>query len=141
MIQWIKCLLNFSILSILIFSNRSVFNISCFLWGYSLFLNYFLRNIFQYYFRSTFNKEMCLQIWMNLLSLSFFSINLKLVSAIFYQFFIFSPNESPLKTMKNVFYFIKKALFVLEISFLSTVSRFKRTNGSGIHYDVINWPA
>ena len=31
---------------------------------------------------------------------------LKLVSAIFYQIFIFSPNHSPLKTMKNVFYFI-----------------------------------
>ena len=33
-------------------------------------------------------------------------IYLKLVSAIFYQIFIFSPNESPLKTMKKVFYFI-----------------------------------
>ena len=31
---------------------------------------------------------------------------LKLVSAIFYQFFILSPNDSPLKTVKNVFYFI-----------------------------------
>ena len=31
---------------------------------------------------------------------------LKLVSAIFYQFFIFSPNDSTSKTMKNVFYFI-----------------------------------
>ena len=31
-------------------------------------------------------------------------IYLKLVSAIFYQMFIFSPNDSPLKTMKNVFY-------------------------------------
>ena len=31
---------------------------------------------------------------------------LKLASAIFYQIFIFfSPNNSPLKTMKNVFYF------------------------------------
>ena len=30
---------------------------------------------------------------------------LKLVSAIFYQIFIF-PNDSPSKTMKNVFYFI-----------------------------------
>ena len=40
---------------------------------------------------------------------------LKLVSAIFYQIFIFSPNDSPLKTIKNVFYFVKKALFVLEI--------------------------
>ena len=31
---------------------------------------------------------------------------LKFVSAIFYQIFIFSPNDSPSKTMKNVFYFI-----------------------------------
>ena len=31
---------------------------------------------------------------------------LKLVSAIFYQIFIFSPNHSTSKTMKNVFYFI-----------------------------------
>ena len=32
--------------------------------------------------------------------------NLKLVSAIFYQIFIFSSHDSPSKTMKNVFYFI-----------------------------------
>ena len=31
---------------------------------------------------------------------------LKLVSAIFYQILIFAPNDSPSKTMKNVFYFI-----------------------------------
>ena len=31
---------------------------------------------------------------------------LKLVSAIFIIFFIFSPNDSPSKTMKNAFYFI-----------------------------------
>ena len=31
---------------------------------------------------------------------------LKLVSAIFYQIFIFSPNDSPFKTMENVCYFI-----------------------------------
>ena len=40
---------------------------------------------------------------------------LKLVSAIFYQIFIFSPNDSPSKSMKNIFYLIEKALFVLEI--------------------------
>ena len=40
---------------------------------------------------------------------------LKLVSAIFYQILIFSSNDSPSITMKNVFYFIEKALFVLEI--------------------------
>ena len=78
---------------------------------------------------------------------NFFFI-LKLVSAIFYEIFIFSPNDSPSKTIKNVFYFIVKALFVLEIfnflsffPFLSTRSRFKMTNGSGIIYDVMNWPA
>ena len=40
---------------------------------------------------------------------------LKLVSAIFYQIFILWPYDSPSKTMKNVFYFIEKALFVLKI--------------------------
>ena len=33
---------------------------------------------------------------------------LKLVSTIFYQIFIFSPNDSPLKTVKNVFISSKK---------------------------------
>ena len=32
--------------------------------------------------------------------------SLKLVSDIFYQIFIFSPNDSPCKTMKNNFSFI-----------------------------------
>ena len=40
---------------------------------------------------------------------------LKFVSAIFYQMFIFSSSDRPSKTMKNVFHFILKALFVLEI--------------------------
>ena len=55
--------------------------------------------------------------------------DLKLVSAIFCQIFIFSPSDSPPKTVKNVFYFIQKALFVLE------------TNGSGIINDVMHWLA
>ena len=33
----------------------------------------------------------------------------------FYQIFIFSPNDSSSTTIKNVFYFIEKALSVLEI--------------------------
>ena len=73
---------------------------------------------------------------------------LKLGSAIFYQIFIFSSNDSPLKTMKIVFYFISKALFVLEIfkllwffPLLSTLPRFKRANGSRIIYDVMKWLA
>ena len=72
---------------------------------------------------------------------------LKLVSAIFYQIFIFTANDSPSKTMKNIFYFIGKALFVLEIfkflwffPFLTKLSRFKKTNWSGIIY-VMNWLA
>ena len=32
-------------------------------------------------------------------------IELKLVSTIFYQIIIFPPNDSPLKTIKNVFLF------------------------------------
>ena len=32
--------------------------------------------------------------------------NLKHVSTIFYQIFIFPPNDSPSKTVKNVVYFI-----------------------------------
>ena len=31
---------------------------------------------------------------------------LKLVFALFYQIFIFSPKDSPLETMRNIFYFI-----------------------------------
>ena len=42
-------------------------------------------------------------------------ISLKLVSSIFYQIFIFSPIDSPSKTIKNVFSLIEKVLFVLEI--------------------------
>ena len=34
------------------------------------------------------------------------NLNLKLVSTIFYKIFIFSTNDGPLKTVKNVFYFI-----------------------------------
>ena len=54
----------------------------------------------------------------NLLTVSgFFHIIefIKLVSAIFYQFFIFSPNHSSSKTIKNVVFFIEKSLFVLDI--------------------------
>ena len=36
---------------------------------------------------------------------------LKLVSAIFYEFFIFLPNDSPSKTVKNVFLFHLKSSF------------------------------
>ena len=41
-----------------------------------------------------------------LTSIGSLHLKLKLVSAIFYQFFIFSPNDSPLKTKQNVFEFI-----------------------------------
>ena len=40
---------------------------------------------------------------------------LKLVSAICYQIFISPAHDSPSKTVKNIFYFIEKALFDLEI--------------------------
>ena len=47
--------------------------------------------------------------------------------------FIFAPNDRHPETIKNIFYLIEKALFVLEIFklfqfviFLSTISRFKK---------------
>ena len=54
------------------------------------------------------------------------------MSAIFYQIFIFSPNDRPLKTMNNVFLFHQKSpfrsrniqIFVI-FALLSTLSRFK----------------
>ena len=59
-----------------------------------------------------------------------------------------SLNHSPSKIIKNVFYFIEKALSVLKIfkclyfsSFLSTLSKFKRTNKNGIIYNIMNWLA
>ena len=72
---------------------------------------------------------------------------LKLVSTIFYQIFIFSPNYSSSKTMKCFLFHLKSSfrsqdiqIFVIFL-FLFTLSRFKRTNGSGIIYDVMNWLA
>ena len=70
-------------------------------------------------------------------------LHLKLVSA--FLFFIFSPDDSPSKVIKDFFHFIEKALFVLEMFkfflFFSALSRFKRTNGSRIIYDAMNWLA
>ena len=57
----------------------------------------------------------CFSGWMGDLTKFDMLFYLKLVSAIFYNFFTFSPNDGPFKTMKNVFYFIKKAIFVLKI--------------------------
>ena len=43
------------------------------------------------------------------------SMKLKACFHYFLLNFYFSPNDSPLKIMKNIFYFIQKALFLLEI--------------------------
>ena len=75
-------------------------------------------------------------------------ILLKILNACVRYFLFFSANDSSSKTMKNIFYFIYKTLFVLKIfnflkffPFLSALSRFKRTNESRIIYDVMNWLA
>ena len=66
----------------------------------------------------------------------------------FFKFLFFTKWYIPSKIKKIFFCCIKKALFVLEIfkflpffPFLSTISGFKRTNGKGIIYDALNWPA
>ena len=43
---------------------------------------------------------------MNIYQSNTYRKDLNVVSAIFYQIFVFSQNDSPLKTTKNVFYFI-----------------------------------
>ena len=53
---------------------------------------------------------------------------LKLVSNIFYQIFIFSPNDSPSKTVKNVFISSKK-LFSFSI-----YSNFRNFSSSFLHF-------
>ena len=100
--------------------------------------------------RSFFWKKWLFLFVYRLCLIMLFSISkrlLKIVSTIFCQVLIFSPNDSPSKIIKTAF-LIAKALFVLEIlkflwffPFLSTLFRFKRTNGSGIIYDVMNWLA
>ena len=45
----------------------------------------------------------------------YYTYYLKLVSTIFYQIFIFSPNYSPSRTIKNSFYFTDNPLFLLKL--------------------------
>ena len=66
------------------------------------------------------------------------------VCNILINFSFFSPNDSPLKTMKNVFFISPKKLHlsrdiqIFVIFSLSTLLSFKRTNGSVIIFDVTN---
>ena len=69
---------------------------------------------------------------------------LKLMSVIFYQILIFSPNDSLSKTVKCFLFHLKSSFCSWDIKifvffpFFSTLSRFKRTNGSGIINDVMH---
>ena len=64
-----------------------------------------------------------------------------------FTIFIFSPNDSPTKTMKNAFLFHLRSShsqgiqFFVIFPFLSTLLRFKRANESRIIYDFLNWLA
>ena len=49
------------------------------------------------------------------INIAFAGYSIKACVCYFYQIFIFSLNDSSSKTMKNVFYFILKALFLLKI--------------------------
>ena len=74
----------------------------------------------------------------------FYIAKFMLVSAIFYQIFMFFlPNDSPSKTKKCFLFHLKSSFCSRDIKIfvifcLSTLSRYKRTNGSGIIYDVMN---
>ena len=75
----------------------------------------------------------------SLVAISGITHNLKLVSAIFYQIFIFSPNDSQMFfiSSKKLFSLLRYLNFCDFFTYLSTLSRFKRTNRSGIMYDVM----
>ena len=68
--------------------------------------------------------------------------NFKVSGCSFLSNFYFSPNDSPSKIIKMFFISSKKFfVFLYFFPFLSAHSRFKRTNGSGIIYDAMNWLA
>ena len=61
----------------------------------------------------------------------------------FNQIFIFPPNDSHLKNYECFLFHLKSSFHsrdtqIFVIFSLSTLSRFKRTNESGIIYDVMN---
>ena len=69
---------------------------------------------------------------------------LKLVSAIFHQIFIFSLNDNPSKTEKYFLFHLQSSFCSRDIQFfvifpLSKLCGFKRAKGSGIIYEVMNW--
>ena len=83
----------------------------------------------------------------NAKNFSLFWESLKFVSAIFIKFLFFHQMIA-LQNLLKWFFTSSKKLFVLEIfkclyffPFLSALFRLKRTNGSGIIYDVMNWLA
>ena len=86
------------------------------------------------------HKQLSVQ-YLNIVSIS---NQLKLVSAIFFQIFIFSQNDSPLKTEKCFLFQLKSSFrsrhFQISVFFSLPfhTSRSKRISGSGIIYDVIN---
>ena len=72
---------------------------------------------------------------------------LKFVSAIFIKFLFFHQMIA-LQNLWKMFFISSKKLFSFSrystfciVPFLSTFSRFQRTSGSGIVYDVMNWLA
>ena len=105
----------------------------------------------------TCKKEIISWVWwlrqenIQFLKLWYFQISkkfhLKLVFAIFYQFFIFSPSDRPSKTEKCFLFHLKSSFCSWDIQIFVIfplpfcTSRFKRTNGSEIIYDVMNWRA
>ena len=90
------------------------------------------------FFRTRFVKDLTL-CW---------EVHFKVCVCYFFSNFYFFTKWQPFKYYEKCFLFHLKALFALEIikflwffPFLSTLPRFKRTNWSGIIYDVMDWLA
>ena len=99
-------------------------------------INYNLRS------GSQFHQPSANIVWNSLETISY----LKLVSAIIYQIFIFSPFDSPLKLWKMLFISSKKLFSLSRYSnfcdFLPSFPHFPDSKGQmEIIYDVMNWLA
>ena len=64
---------------------------------------FFDRNLYLKVVTTLLRKDLCCKITQ--------TVSLKRMSGIFYQFFIFLPNDSPLKTMKYVFFISSQKFF------------------------------
>ena len=104
LIEWQTWFLRGQTFPTLSISGKFIFLYNSTGFGFALLRYHLIRESLKRYpkFSMTHPESCLIPVWQDL----------KLVSAIFYQIFIFSPNDSPLKTMKKCFLFHRKSSFL-----------------------------